>query len=259
MCLILFSFQETERYPLVLAANRDEFYKRPTAPAQFWPDAPDIFAGRDLLQGGTWLGVSRTGRIAAVTNFRGPDNSPERTASRGLLVSNFLRGVQGPEEYLNEVNVRADSYNGFNLILGTVDELFYYSNQERIARKLSRGVFGLSNHLLDSPWPKVVRGREALSQLVRDSEAEMSEKAFQLLNDQSAAPDTLLPDTGISRELERALSATFISTPEYGTRASTVITIDANREVTFVEKSFGEGGIFQNEARAKFASVYSRN
>ena len=228
MCVIFFAYEIHPDYPLVLLANRDEFYERATAPAAQWTDFPGIFAGRDLVGGGTWLGIAEQGRLAAVTNYREP-GAGKGTISRGHLVADFLKSDLPSHEYMNEVEARQNHYCGFNLLIGEFDakrsELFYFSNRGGAVRKLTPGVYGLSNHLLDTPWPKVRRGTERLSQLITlpDPDTEMY---FDLLSDDVAADDVDMPDTRVGYEIEKALSSIFIRTPGYGTRSSTVLTFD---------------------------------
>ncbi len=240
MCVIFFAFQEHPKYPLILLANRDEFYERPTAAAQKWQDFPNILAGRDLVRGGTWLGVTDTGRFAAVTNYRQP-NSPKGTVSRGDLVSNFLKGNDSSKDYLKEIESNKDKFSGFNLLVGELNdekqEIAYYSNCSEKIKMLSSGVYGLSNHLLDTPWQKVLRGKKALTQMLSQDKFE-EEKFFEVLADKTLAEDKDLPDTGIGLEKERILSPIFIETPIYGTRSSTILLIDENGEITFKEKTF---------------------
>jgi uncharacterized protein with NRDE domain len=252
MCLILLAHRVHPEYPLVFAANRDEFYARPTAPAAWWEDAPELLAGRDLQAGGTWMGVTRSGRWAAVTNYR--DLPSERTGvrSRGELVSEFLRGHETPEAFLREIAERAAEYNGFNLLVADREQLWYFSNRGDEPRKLGPGVYGLSNHLLDTPWPKVMRGKQALSALLADGPAPAP--LFEILVDADPAPEAELPDTGVGQEWERALSSLFIATPTYGTRASTVLLIDAGGVATFVERSFAAGAQRGEEVRRTFES-----
>lgn len=240
MCTILFSYEQDQELPLILLANRDEFYDRPTEAAQRWEDHPEIFAGRDLVGGGTWLGISGRGRIAAVTNFRDPAQ-PGGELSRGGLVSDFLVSKLGTREYMSEVRSRAGRYTGFNLIAGIfgygTSELFYYSNRgDRIVR-LEPGLYGLSNHLLDTPWPKVRRGKEKLSGIL-EKEAINKEGFFEILEDRTLADDRELPDTGIGYEKEKLLSAIFIETPVYGTRSSSVVTADRKGSLDLEERVF---------------------
>ena len=240
MCLILFAYRQHERYRLILAANRDEFYGRPTASAAFWGDAPDLLAGRDLKSGGTWLGVTRAGRFAAITNYREPDVRLEGAPSRGELVAGFLQSDDAPQAYLDRLAPSADRYNGFNLIVGDAEETGYFSNREGAVRMLGPGVYGLSNHLLDTPWPKVEQGKTLLEEHLSRDEIDAG-ALLVALNNPTQAPDAALPDTGVGLAWERALSPLFIQSPDYGTRASTVLLIRHDGEVTFAERTFQAG------------------
>lgn len=236
MCLILLAWQAHPDYPLVVAANRDEFFSRRTAAADFWEDAPNVLAGRDLEAGGTWLGVTRNGRFAALTNYRDPARNTMEAPSRGELVRRFLIGGQSAEDYLSELESCADRYNGFNLIFGDPDGLWCFSNCGEGEQALAPGVYGLSNHLLDTPWPKVARGKSALNGALQalPNEAPL----FALLRDDSIAPDDALPRTGVSLEWERLLSAAFVRSPQYGTRSATVLLRDRSGWVRFIEQGF---------------------
>lgn len=236
MCLILLAWRAHPDYPLVVAANRDEFFSRRTAAADFWEDAPDILAGRDLEAGGTWLGVTRQGRFAALTNFRDPQRILQGAPSRGDLVSRYLRGSELPQEFLQWLAPVAANYSGFNLVIGDRESLWYFSNCGEGAGQLTPGIYGLSNHLLDTPWPKVARGKSALGSALRALPDDRP--FFALLRDDSIAPDEALPRTGISLEWERLLSAAFISTEGYGTRSATVLLMNASGNVRFVEQVF---------------------
>jgi uncharacterized protein with NRDE domain len=238
MCLILLAYNVHPLYRLILAANRDEFFSRPTTPAVFWEDASQILAGRDLKEGGTWLGLTRSGRIAAITNYRDPRSERKDAPSRGGLVSGFLHRFMPVEVYLAFLNREGTAYNGFNLIFGNMKRLCWFSNHSSSPRFLEPGIHGLSNHLLDTPWPKVSRGIEALEFLVAKGKPVQPEALFAILADRAVAPDGLLPDTGVGIELERLLSPIFISAPAYGTRSSTIILIDREERVTFIERSF---------------------
>lgn len=242
MCLVLFSYRSHPEYRLVLAANRDEFYGRPTAAAGFRRDSPGVLAGRDLEAGGTWLGITRTGRIALVTNYRDPAIQKTNAPSRGALTFDFLTGQDPPERYMEAVRERAEAYNGFNLIVGDPSGLWYLSNLEREVRPLSPGVYGLSNHLLDTPWPKVERGKAALRHLLENDRV-ASDSLLDILNDPAIAPDEALPDTGVGTDLERMLSALFITSPDYGTRSSTAILVKADGEVEFTERTHTSGSL----------------
>jgi uncharacterized protein with NRDE domain len=238
MCLILLAFESHPEYRLILAGNRDEFFTRPTAPADFWEDGPDLLAGTDLKEGGTWLGVTRNGRIAVITNFRDPQSERQNAPSRGALVSRFLRGSASLDGYLEILKKEGAAYNGFNLIFGDIGRLCLFSNRHDFPQFIATGIHGLSNHLLDTPWPKVVRGKEALRQLVSEGEIIQPEALFAILADRTIAPDRLLPDTGVGIDLERFLSPLFISTPTYGTRSSTIILVDRENRITFIERTF---------------------
>lgn len=237
MCLILFAWKAHRRYPLILIANRDEFYDRPTAPAAFWDDAPGLLAGRDLQEGGTWLGVTRTGRLAALTNYRDPASLKSDVPSRGRLLSDYLRGRGTPEHYLRGVRRKADQYNSFNLLAGNLTELFCYSNRGGLLA-VPPGIHGISNHLLDTPWPKVRAGKEALARALKESRKPSPEGLFALLADRSLPPDDQLPATGVGLEWERLLAPRFIVSPHYGTRSSTVLIIDGRGRVTLVERAY---------------------
>jgi uncharacterized protein with NRDE domain len=238
MCILLVAPRQHPTYPLIVAANRDEFYDRPTRAAAFWPDAPAVLAGRDLLGGGTWLGITRHGRFAALTNFRDPELHHSRRPSRGQLVSDFLLGDEEPDAYLAKVAECADQYNGFSVIVGRTDALFCYSNRTPAVQALTPGVYGLSNHLLDTPWPKVTRAKRAIGALLSDTHDLAPDALFAILADRTIAADDALPVTGVGLEWERMLSPLFVSATEYGTRSSTVLLIDNRGEVTFVERTF---------------------
>ncbi|HEY0656395.1 MAG TPA: NRDE family protein [Chryseosolibacter sp.] len=235
MCLIFISINQHPDYKLVVAANRDEFYNRKTAPAQFWEDEPGILGGRDLEAGGTWLGVTKQGKISMITNYRDPKNINPNAPSRGKLVSDFLSNETSGRDYLLNLS-NAKSYNGFNLITGTADALYYFSNYRQGVTEMKSGLFGLSNHLLDSPWPKVTKGKAMMNELL--AKPFTSQDLFALLYNEGIASDDLLPDTGVGLERERALSAMFIKSPGYGTRCSTVLLVDKKNNFTFSERVY---------------------
>jgi len=241
MCVIFVAYKIHPDRPLLLLANRDEFYERATAPAGEWADSPNIFAGRDLVGGGTWLGITNNGRVAAVTNYREP-GAPKGATSRGLLVADFLKSELPASDYMRQVEARQNNYSGFNLFVGEFhaggSELFYFSNRGGAVRQLEPGVYGLSNHLLDTPWPKVRRGTRRLGQLIRHPDLE-PQMFFDILADDVLADDTDLPDTGVGYEIEKALSAIFIRTPGYGTRSSTVVTFDRSGTGQLIERVVG--------------------
>jgi len=238
MCLLLMALNTHTTYPLVFLANRDEYYERPSTPARFWEEAPTVLAGKDLRAGGTWLGMSKNGRIAAVTNYRDPSSMKTDAPSRGRLVSEFLVGHSEPLEYLDCLEKVAGRYNGFNLIVGDIGGLYWYSNRGHGIQLLKPGIYGLSNHLLDTPWPKVARAKNALARLLSVRENPSLEELFHILADRTPADDASLPHTGVEPGWERILSPIFISSPAYGTRSSTVMLIGADNRATFVEKAF---------------------
>lgn len=242
MCLILMAYNHHKRYPLILAANRDEFYNRPTLPAGYWEDRPDILAGRDLQGLGTWLGISGRGRLAAITNYRDPASIKSDAPTRGLLVSDFLAGSEPAEIYLQKLSKTGDRYNGFNLLLFDDTGLWHYSNRGNDIIALSPGIHGLSNHLLNTRWPKIDRGLAALENRLADSAEVDSEKLLRLLEDSRVAPDDALPDTGVGIEWERMLSPMFIHSETYGTRCSSVVLFDDSGNITFIEKIHPNSG-----------------
>ena len=251
MCLILFAHRAHPAYPLVVAANRDEWFRRPTAPAGFWPDAPDVLAGRDLEQQGTWLGVTRSGRFAALTNYRDPGANRPDAPSRGALVSAFLRSQVPPAEYLERLRGDASRYNGFSLLAGDGATLCYFSNREGEIRSLAPGVYGLSNSLLDVPWPKVQSGKSRLAAALDGSPD--TGALLNILDDTGFAPDQALPSTGVGLEWERKLSSLRIVADGYGTRSSTALVVGADGDVSFVERSFGEDGGEAGTVRERFS------
>ena len=237
MCLIVFSWQPQQHTKLLLAANRDEFYQRPTAPLAQWEDQPQIFAGRDLKEGGTWLGVSRSGKIAALTNIRDP-KQPIGARSRGELVSGFLSGTQSAADYLAQLHDQREAFSGFNLLLGDAGQLWFYHSRDEKAQQLKPGTYGLSNARLDTSWPKLLRARGALiAALKRDRD----EDYFALLADRLEAPQIALPDTGIGLEMECLLSSVFITSPAYGTRSSTLLRLRQDG-ADIEERRFAEHG-----------------
>jgi uncharacterized protein with NRDE domain len=237
MCVLFIGYKIHAKHPLIVLANRDEFYDRPTAAASRWDDHPDVIAGRDLVGGGTWLGIADGGRFAAVTNYRDPSR-PTGSISRGKLVADFLTGNTEPVDYMARVAEDANEYSGFNLIVGSANELYYFSNASTEPPKLlAPGIYGLSNHLLNTPWPKVSNGLAAFELLMSD-DSFSSENGFALLADETLAADPDLPDTGVGIDKERILSPIFIRTPIYGTRSSTVVTSDSNGELELEEKVY---------------------
>jgi uncharacterized protein with NRDE domain len=242
MCLIVFAWKVVPGAPLIAAANRDEFYDRPAAAACAWPENPKIFGGRDLQGGGSWMGITQEGphgaRFAALTNIRGPQERRTDAPSRGALVADYLAADIGAEEYIARIADGSEVYNGFNLVLGDREKLFWFSNRgggdERNGKELAPGIYGISNSLLDEPWPKVVRTKAQFASLLCQGAPE--DAFFEMLADTTRAPDMRLPDTGIALDLERVLSAVCIETTGYGTRTSTVVKLYADAPAELHER-----------------------
>lgn len=237
MCLLFFSYRTTPGYQLVVAANRDEFLARGTAPLAFLDRDKTLLAGRDLQGGGTWLGITAGQRFAAITNFREPAATRADAPSRGGILLGYLTGAMPAGQYLQDLTATADRYNGFNLILGDARDLYWYSSKTNIPQLLGPGFYGLSNHLLDTPWPKVVRGKELLRAHMVDTDHVDPTPLFELLADNRRPPDQQLPDTGVGQEWERLLGTIFIDSATYGTRSSAVITVTDAGAIEFTEKT----------------------
>ena len=265
MCLIIVGWQAHPDYPLVVAANRDEFFARPSAPAAFRDDLPDVFAGRDRQAGGTWIGVTRpfpgaAGGLrqgfAALTNYREGLAAPVAAPSRGALVADYLRDFAAGKanyaaDYLAALTARAQSYGGFNLFVGDGDRLGYLSNRSPGIRWLAPGIYAISNHLLDTPWPKLRTAKAAFAAALPALPA--LDAFFDLLADDAIVPDEHLPETGVPREWERILSAIFVRSPNYGTRASTLIAVGRDGTTRFRERSFAANGKVSGEVDGVFS------
>jgi len=236
--------------PLVVAANRDEWRERPAKAAHWWPERPELLAGRDLQAGGTWMGVTRSGRFAAVTNFRDPSDKRSTARSRGTLVTEFLLGNESPARFLSNLSARAPEYNGFNLIVGDGTSLFYFGSREGQPRAIEPGVHAISNHVLDEPWPKVVAAQVAMDEALE--ERDPMGALFTMLSDPGRAADEDLPKTGVGIEWERRLSAALITGADYGTRASTVVAMTSNGEVLFEERTRERDGAVTQTVREAF-------
>ncbi len=252
MCLIVFALNEHPEYPLILAANRDEFYKRPALYAHRWKDLPGVLAGRDQTAGGTWLGITSNGRFAAITNFRGPEHLQTDVASRGMLTVDFLTEGDSPQEYIEKLKNKDKPYNGYNLLISeTPGTMVHYSNITSDTSVMQSGFHGLSNHLPDTPWPKVKKGTGALKDIIKSRIVDTG-KILNIMRDRQPAPYDELPDTGIDRELERQLSPIFINIPGYGTRCTTILLIDKSGRVTFEEYSYDGKGAEINQSSFTF-------
>jgi uncharacterized protein with NRDE domain len=243
MCLILFSYQPNSNMRLWLAANRDEFHLRPALAARSWPQQPTIIAGQDLQAGGTWLGVTKQGRFAAITNYRNPD-STAGTVSRGALCADFLAANTSSLDYLSEIQRNRDQYSGFNLLLDDGVDFYYYSNTQNQITKLVAGYYGLSNAFLNTSWPKTMGGVEALKR------AQSDDDLINLLADKTLPQDIDLPDTAIDIETERLLAPRFIQSPQYGTRASTVVSI--SKDILLKERGFDSEGKVIHDIEFRF-------
>ena len=250
MCLILVVWRRHPQYACLIAANRDEFHSRAAEPAHWWHDRPQILAGRDLVAGGTWLGITRAGRFAALTNYRSPQHRRTDVPSRGSLVTDALESRGTALDDLSALQRVGPGYNGFNLIYSDGQSLAVHESVPQVGRVLAPGIYGLSNHVLDTPWPKVERAKERLHALL-DRTIDPS-TVLELLRDDRPARDEDLPGTGMSLEWERLLSSAFIRGSDYGTRCSTIIRIDQGGKVYFDEWTWDASGSESGRASFQF-------
>lgn len=253
MCLAVLALHALPGIPVLIAANRDEFHERPTLPAAQWPDAPGIYGGRDGLAGGTWMGVTAQGRYGLVTNFREPGRLIADAPSRGALVEDFLRGDMTPQAYLANVHRHDQDYNGFNLIVGDARQAWYLSNRDGGPRALAPGVYAVSNHLLDTPWPKLSRTKAAFTAVLHAHPQPDLPALFAALADPHPADDADLPATGLPLDRERLLSSPFIVSPQYGTRSSSVMALHADGTAELHERRFAPEGVVSGESRLTFS------
>lgn len=253
MCLAVLALQFLPHTPVLISANRDEFHARPAQAIQQWPGYPAIYGGRDLRAGGTWMAVSEQGRYAIITNYRDPKHVIAEAPSRGELVEQYLRNNISPQTYLTELYSSRDQYNGFNLIVGDSHGAYYLSNRGGLPRQLSPGVYGLSNHFLDTPWPKLIRVKSGFEKILRSTLPLDIEAHYANMNDRTKANDFNLPNTGISLDRERLLSSPFIVSPDYGTRASTVMALHTNGQGALHERSYNEHGVAVGNSHLTFA------
>ncbi|MGB5621050.1 MAG: NRDE family protein [Gammaproteobacteria bacterium] len=249
MCLLVLAWQSHPRYSLILAGNRDEFHQRPAAAADWWQAEPALLAGKDLAAGGTWLGVSRGGRAAVVTNYREAPTAEPAQLSRGELVPRFLRSSASPRDWSK--TVESERFGGFNLLLFDARGGHYLSNRGQRDTPVESGVHGLSNHRLDTPWPKLVAARDRFARAIEADQVD-ADPLFGILSDRRQADSAALPDTGVPEEWERLLSAAFIVHPAYGTRASTVLTIEHQGRICFEERRFDADGKATGSSRFEF-------
>ncbi len=245
MCIAYIAIRTHPDWPLFIAANRDEYHQRPSLPAAPWAEHPNVIAGIDCQAAGTWLGITRQGRFALLTNYRGPGHTLTEAPSRGKLTSDYLTQNEPTQHYAQNIVAKAAMYNGFNLIVGDMEEAYYVSNRDPsiAARLLAPGRHVLSNHLLDTPWPKAERLRQALDRLSLDQLEQSLTTVFDVLKDTTQADDHALPDTGLPRERERLLSSPFIISPNYGTRCSTIIAVHAGGRALLSEISYDATGM----------------
>jgi uncharacterized protein with NRDE domain len=255
VCLVVVAFAVQPEYPLVVAANRDEFHARPTQNADWWPDQPDIVAGRDLQAGGTWLGLHRAGRFATITNFRDANSSGVRLRSRGHLVTEFLLSERSPLDYLTSIS--PDEYAGFNLLVADGERLAYLSNRGGSVRELPPGVYGLSNATLDTPWEKVERSKSRLGEILANGDANDTQ-LFRLLDDREKGPVSEVKSDRLPFETAHAITAPFIVTPEYGTRCSSIVRADKGGRWQLLERRFNSAGKNTGEAQFSFHSGEDR-
>jgi len=237
MCLLTFAWKIHPEYKLIFISNRDEFYHRPTAPLHPWESSPKIWAGKDLEAGGTWMGANEKGDWTALTNYRDLKNIMEEAPSRGMLTLNYLQKEIAPETYLQNIAGKARRYNGFNLLVGNTEEVFYLSNYENKIRKLDKGIYGLSNHLLNTDWFKVRTLRADFEQIIQQNSFSEID-FFQILQNTTTPPDEDVQQTGLSKDMERMLAPPFIVSEKYGTNSSTVFLMDYENRVQFFEKYY---------------------
>ncbi|MFT4993184.1 MAG: hypothetical protein ACI965_000202 [Paraglaciecola sp.] len=273
MCILFVAVNQHQDYPLIIAANRDEFFARPTTASHFWQDSPEpmakdpepmaknpeptvnnppLLAGKDEQAGGTWMGITRAGRLAALTNIRDPKKIKKDAITRGALVSQYLQGDAQQAAYLAQLQRTETHYNGYNLLFGPWHSLQVYNNHLDQSEQLSSGVYGLSNASLNSPWPKINKGTMQLAEYCHDGHSIQPEKLFALLKDKHQAEDHNLPKTGVPIEWERQLSSIFIQGEDYGTRSSTVLLIDKNQQITWQERTFNQQAVCVGQKNYNF-------
>ncbi|MBB6092697.1 uncharacterized protein with NRDE domain [Povalibacter uvarum] len=255
MCLLVLAWKSHPRYRLVLAGNRDEFHDRAATPLNWWQDDPRILGGRDLKASGTWLGVARSGRFGVVTNYRDLQAPVEGAPSRGNLIPRFLTGATSPKEFLDDLRGAALRYSGFNLLVGGTRALYYFSNRgSKAPTALAPGIYGLSNHLLDTPWPKLARTRERFSKLLAEPDL-AADDLFAMLSDREQAPADNLPSTGLPADWERVVSSPFIVNERYGTRCSSLLLVERNGRTVLHERRFDSAGVQTGTSRFEFTSA----
>ncbi|WJG07781.1 NRDE family protein [Aliiglaciecola sp. LCG003] len=253
MCILFIAVKQHPQYPLIIAANRDEFHQRPTAPSHFWPTHPQMLAGKDLQAGGSWMGITRAGRLSALTNVRDPQTINPDAISRGELVTQYLSTEVEQAQYLTTLRAHKAAYNGYNLLFGEWQNLWVYNNHSDTVAQLTPGVYGLSNADLNSPWPKINQGVKQLKQHCQQTGPIHPDTLFDILLNQNQASDDLLPETGIPIEWERKLSSIFITSSDYGTRSATLLLVDRSHQVIWLEHSFNPAGENTQQQRFTFS------
>lgn len=250
MCLIVLGRNIHPKYELILVANRDEFYARPTQVAHYWNGQSKLLAGKDLEAGGTWIGINRYGNLAAVTNYRDPINHQKNKESRGEIPVNFLEMDTTPADYIKQLKSNATKYNGFNLLALSKETLIHYNNQKDEENVIDDGIHAISNATLDTPWPKVTRAKEMFMSIIEGDFTH--DELISMMGDTQTADPEDLPETGISKDLERAVSAMCIRTEKYGTCSTTAITISKTGGIEFTEKSYPVGERIEGIVRFSF-------
>jgi uncharacterized protein with NRDE domain len=259
MCLLVLAWRAHPRYPLIVAANRDEYHERPSAPLARWDGPAGIVGGRDLRAGGTWLAVDAKRRLGVVTNFRDLQRPKPGAPSRGDLIPGYLRQAGSPQDFLSTLESGAATYAGFNLLLADHETLWYASNRnEPFARALAPGIHGLSNQLLDTPWPKLVRVKRNFKAWLDSSAMPSAATLFDILGDRRpAGDDEELPQTGLSPEWEQIVSAPFVLHPTYGTRCSTVLLLESSGAMFLAERRFDADGAMGGETEFNLPAAQS--
>ncbi|MGQ8363809.1 NRDE family protein [Glaciecola sp. 1036] len=253
MCILFIAVNQHKDYPLIIAANRDEFHARPTLASHWWQPESHLLAGKDEMASGSWMGINRRGNIAAITNIRAPGRERPNAVTRGKLVIDYLQQSPDFETYSTQLAATKDSYNGYNLLFGSFNNLYVYNNFENAVQSLTTGVYGLSNAMLNTPWPKLDFGKQTLAEYCQSSSPLQKQHLFELLRNQTPAEDERLPKTGVPIEWERKLSSIFIKTDDYGTRSSTVLLVDQDKHVYWEEHSFNNQGKIVNEQGFDFS------
>ena len=247
MCVVYLAYKQHKEIPLLILSNRDEFYNRPTEPAHYWSKNSKILGGQDIEAKGTWLACRQDGAWAIITNYRDPNWQVKMPRSRGLLVRDYIESYDKPENFLKYLKKDKYSYLGYNLLFGKLTDIYYYNNKEKESQKLEPALYGLSNHLLDTPWPKVLDGKRELENILKEEKFIKGGTLdpapfFSFLQNSELAEDNRLPQTGVSLEWERVLSSRFIRSKEYGTRTSTLIWLDLEQNLNFLELNYDREG-----------------